>query len=243
MKMTSNTILITGATSGIGLGLAQRFLEGGNEIIICGRREDRLNDIKQQYPAIHIHRCDVSVEAERVALFEWATQTFPQLNVLINNAGIQRPIQMPPQESWQESASEIEINLNAPIHLTFLFAPHLEKQANAALVMVTSGLAFIPSSHAPVYSATKAALHSFTMSARHTLGKKGIEVIEIIPPAVDTDLGGAGRHTGATPVTEFVDAVMSQLEQQKPEATYGFSAMASQATRAELDGVFKRMNQ
>ena len=242
MKMSSNTILITGATSGIGLGLATAFLERGNEVIICGRREERLNDIKQQYPAMHVRRCDVAVEAERVALFEWVTQTFPQLNVLINNAGIQRHIQMPPQEAWQETALEIEINLQAPIHLTFLFAPHLEQQSNAALGMVSSGLAFVPNTGAPIYSATKAALHSFTVAARYAFRTKGIEVIEIIPPAVETELGGVGRHAGTTPLSEFVDAVMRQLEEQKPEVTYGFSAKASQASRTEIEDILRRMN-
>src|SRR5450432_4495336 len=134
MKMSSNTMLITGATSGIGLAFAERFLRGGNEVIICGRREALLQEIKQKYPAIHIYTCDVTKEAERIKLFEWATQNFPTLNVLINNAGIQRRIELPPQEPWSETVEEIETNLNAPIHLSFLFAPHLEKQANAAQI-------------------------------------------------------------------------------------------------------------
>jgi len=242
MKLSGNTILITGATSGIGLALAERFLARENEVIICGRREALLNQIKQRYPRMHTYRCDVSKEGERLALFEWAAQRFPKLNVLINNAGIQRRVDMPPQEAWSDSVAEIEVNLHAPIHLSYLFAPHLEKQANAALLMVTSGLAFVPMAHAAVYCATKAALHSFTMSARHLLGKKGIEVIEIIPPAVATDLGGVGLHTGATPLDEFADAVLSQLEAQKAEVTYGFSAVGSRASREELDATFARMN-
>jgi uncharacterized oxidoreductase len=242
MKMSSNTILITGATSGIGLALAERFLRSGNEVIICGRREALLQEINQKHPEIHVYACDVSKEAERIRLFEWATGRFPNLNVLINNAGIQRRIEMPPQETWQETAEEIEINLNAPIHLSFLFAPHLEKQANAALLIVSSGLAFVPIVIAPVYCATKAAIHSFTLSARYAFGKKGIEVIEIIPPPVATDLGGPGLHARATPLDEFIDATMSQLEQQKPEITYGLSAQRSRASREELDAIFAHMN-
>jgi len=235
-------MLITGATSGIGLAFAERFLRGGNEVIICGRREALLQEIKQKYPAIHIYTCDVTKEAERIKLFEWATQNFPTLNVLINNAGIQRRVELPPQEPWSDTVEEIEANLNAPLHLSFLFAPHLEKQANAALVMVSSGLAFVPMARTAVYCATKAAIHSFTLSARYALGKKGIEVIEIIPPAVATDLGGPGIHARATPIDEFIDSAMGQLEQQKPEVTYGFSEQTSHASRQEIDATFARMN-
>jgi uncharacterized oxidoreductase len=242
MNMSSNTILITGATSGIGLALAERFLELGNTVIICGRRQDRLQEIQQKQPQMHVRTCDVANESERVALFTWATETFPQLNVLINNAGIQRRIAFPPEEPWSETVTEIETNLNAPIHLSYLFTPHLEQQANAAILMVSSGLAFVPSASMPVYCATKAGLHSFTLSARHALKSKGIDVIEIIPPAVATDLGGPGLHTGATPVEEFADAVMNQLGEHKMEITYGFSAQTSRASREDLDTIFQRMN-
>lgn len=242
MNMSSNTILITGATSGIGLALAERFLELGNTVIICGRRQDRLQEIQQKHPQMHVRTCDVANESERVALFTWATETFPQLNVLVNNAGIQRRIAFPPEEPWSETVTEIEINLNAPIHLSYLFTPHLEQQANAAILMVSSGLAFVPSSRMPIYCATKAGLHSFTLSARHALKSKGIEVIEIIPPAVATDLGGPGLHTGATPVDEFAGAVMHQLAEHKTEISYGFSAQTSRASREDLDTIFQRMN-
>jgi uncharacterized oxidoreductase len=242
MRPTANTILVTGATSGIGLALAERFLARGNEVIVCGRREERLRALRERHPAVHTRACDVSVESDRVALFEWAMTTFPRLNVLVNNAGIQRRFAIPPDEPWRETASEIEINLAAPIHLAFLFAPHLAGQRDAAVLNVSSGLAFVPIARMPVYCATKAAIHSFTQSLRHGLAPQGVEVVEIIPPAVDTDLGGPGLHVGATPLDEFADAVMAQLDEGKREVTYGFSAQNARASREELDARFARMN-
>jgi len=242
MRPTGNTILVTGATSGIGLALAERLLARGNTVIVCGRREERLREIAARLPDIHTHVADVSVEADRVALYEWATTTFPRLNVLVNNAGVQRRFATPPQEPWRETASEIETNLAAPIHLTFLFAEHLARQEHAALLNVSSGLAFAPMAMMPIYCATKAAVHSFTLSMRHELGKRGIEVIEIIPPAVNTDLGGPGLHLFATPLDEFADAVMAQLEEGKTEVAYGTAAERARASREDLDTWFARMN-
>jgi uncharacterized oxidoreductase len=242
MRPSSNTILVTGATSGIGLALAERWLARGNEVIVCGRREERLREIRERHPAMHTRVADVSTEAERVALFEWATATFPRLNVLVNNAGIQRRFPTPPNEPWRETAAEIETNLSAPIHLSFLFAPHLAKQEHAAILNVSSGLAFAPMAMMPVYCATKAAVHSFTLSLRHALAKQRVDVIEIIPPAVNTDLGGVGLHTWAVPLDEFADAVMTQLDEGSAEIAYGTSAERSRASRAELDEWFARMN-
>ena len=240
--LRNKTVLVTGATSGIGLALAERFLAAGNDVIVCGRRQERLDELRERRPAIHTRRCDVAVEADRVALFEWATREFPALDVLVNNAGIQRRFATPPREAWGDTASEIEINLAAPIHLAFLFAPHLATRPHAALLNVTSGLAFAPIARMPVYCATKAAMHSFTVSMRHALGAQGIEVVEIIPPAVDTDLGGVGLHTGATPLDEFADAVMAQLAEGRSEIAYGYSATSSRASRDELDALTARMN-
>ncbi|MFZ2621431.1 MAG: SDR family oxidoreductase [Minisyncoccia bacterium] len=242
MKLRGNTILITGGTSGIGLTLASRFFRDGNTVIVCGRRKERLDEIENKYPGIYTRVCDLSKESERVALFEWAQKKFPKLNVLVNNAGIQRRFQVPPAEPWSETAQELKVNLEAPIHLSFLFTPHLEKQKNSMIINISSGLAFAPISFMPVYCATKAAIHSFTLSIRHVLVKKSIEVVEIVPPAVNTDLGGAGLHLKDTPLDLFADAVMIQLGEGKKEITYGTSAKNSMASREELDAIFLRMN-
>ncbi|MCM3726920.1 SDR family NAD(P)-dependent oxidoreductase [Neobacillus cucumis] len=235
MKMTGNTILITGGASGIGFAFAERFLESGNEVIIVGRREDKLREVKERFPAIHTKVCDVSKQDERISLFEWTTKEFPQLNVLVNNAGIQQRVNLlNAKEDWDYYRNEISINVDGPIHLTMLFTPHLEKQAKAAILNVTSGLAVMTGVWVPVYSATKAALHSFTTSLRHQLEETNIEVIEILPPAVNTDLGGAGLHTFGAPLTDFADTIFAELEKGEVEIGYGGTKERLQATREEI---------
>ncbi|TWE08328.1 short subunit dehydrogenase [Neobacillus bataviensis] len=119
MKMTGNTILITGGASGIGFAFAERFLERGNEVIIVGRREEKLREVKERFPSIHTKVCDVSKQDERISLFEWATKEFPQLNVIVNNAGIQQRINLlNAKEDWDYYRNEISINVDGPIHLT-----------------------------------------------------------------------------------------------------------------------------
>lgn len=134
------------------------------------------------------------------------------------------------------------INLESVIHLSTLFIPHLLAQEHPAIVNVGSGLGFVPMARVPIYSATKAAVHSFTLSLRQQLLATPIEVIEVIPLAVHTDLGGVGLHTFGVSVDEFIDAVMPRLAAGDPEIAYGFSRQASQASRQELDEIFGRMN-
>ena len=243
MDFAANTVLISGGASGIGLALAERFLEAGSQVIVCGRREERLREARARRPRLTIRRCDLAQVGERVALFHWAVAEFPRLNVLVNNAGIQRRVKLAEHEEWTDTQQEIAINLEAPVHLSRLFIPHLLKQVNPAILNVTSGLAFTPLAAVPVYSATKAALRSFTLSLRYQLAQTPIRVVEIVPPAVNTDLGGPGLHTFGVPVEEFADAVMVRLRAGDAEIPYGFSAQASRASREELDALFQRMNQ
>ncbi len=192
---------------------------------------------------MHIRVCDVANPTERMALFTLVTESFPGLNMLVNNAGIQQRIQLQQKPTWETLGQEVAINLEAPIHLSTLFIPHLLQQKWSAIINVTSGLAFVPLAHVPVYCATKAALHSFTLSMRHQLAGTPIAVIENIPPAVDTDLGGKGLHTFGAPLDGFTDAIVKQLEKGSIEATYGFSAELSRATREQLEAIFEQMNQ
>lgn len=243
MEFKANTVLITGGASGIGLALAERFIQAGSSVIICGRREDKLIEAQSKYPQLHIRVCNVANPAERTALFTWVTETYPGLNILVNNAGIQQRIQLQQKPAWETLGEELAINLEAPIHLSTLFIPHLLHQERPAMINITSGLAFVPLANVPVYCATKAALRSFTLSLRHQLSGTPVSVIEIIPPAVDTDLGGKGLHTFGVPLNEFTDAIVEQLKMGSIEATYGFSVESSRATREQLEAIFKEMNQ
>jgi uncharacterized oxidoreductase len=242
MRIESNTVLITGGATGIGLALAERFLRVGSEVIVCGRREERLREAKAKHPRLHTRICDVASESDRRALFAWAAAEFPALNVLINNAGVWHPLQVSEAVPWERTRMDIATNLEAPIHLSQLFIPHLRGQDAPAIVLVTSGLAFVPMAAVPVYCATKAALHSFALSMRHQLAGGPIKVVEIAPPHVNTDLGAPGSNAAGMPLEEFIDAAMAGLARGDPEVTCGFSTKVSQASRPEIDAIFGQLN-
>jgi uncharacterized oxidoreductase len=239
MKLTGNKILITGGASGIGLGLTERFLQEGNTVIICGRREEALKEVTQKYPGVISKVCNLSVEAERTALFNWVSENHPDLNVLVNNAGVQQWMSITDADFYQRAKEEITTNIEAPVHLTALFSnlPSLN-----TIINVTSGLAFVQFAKVPVYSATKAFFHSFTLASQYLLKAKGIEVIEMIPPALNTDLGGKGLHDAAPPVSDFIDAVFSQMKEEKTTLTFGFSEAMANAGPEEIKNTFKKMN-
>jgi uncharacterized oxidoreductase len=189
MKISGNTILITGGTSGIGLELASQFLKLGNTVIITGRDQTKLDDVRRKLPELHAVQSDVSDPKSIPVLFEKITKEFPQMNVLINNAGIMRRLNLHSQAGdLEDITKEIEINLMGPIRMVKQFLPALKTQATAAIVNVSSGLAFIPFAIAPVYSATKAGLHSYTQTLRLQLKKTNVKVFELAPPATETPL-------------------------------------------------------
>jgi uncharacterized oxidoreductase len=243
MDLGSHTVLITGGTSGIGLALAERFLQAGSTVAICGRREDRLREAQERHPRLRTMACDIATPEGRVALRDWAVRELPDVDVLVNNAGIQHRIRAADPAAWDRAREEIVTNFEAPVHLTMLFLPHLVEQLHATIVNTTSGLAFSPLAGVPVYCATKAAMRSFTLSLRQQLLGTSVRVVELIPPAVDTDLGGPGLHTFGVPLEAFITAAVAQLENNADEITYGHSAQASRASREELDALFARMNQ
>jgi uncharacterized oxidoreductase len=240
MRLTDNTFLITGGSSGIGMALAERLLELGNEVIVTARGEAALQDLKRKHPALHIKVSDAGSADDRRTLVSEVTREFPRLNVLINNAGIQRKVDVPANEPWEETGREIDINLAAPIHMSALLIPHLSTRADAHIVNITSGLAFVPIARMPVYCATKAALHSFTLSLREQLKTRSITVTEVIPPAVKTNLGGS--HDFGAELDEFTASVLQQLRAGIPEVTFGASALLSQLSRSDADDMFRRMN-
>jgi uncharacterized oxidoreductase len=239
MNITNNKILITGGGSGIGLGLTERFLQEGNTVIICGRREDILQEVQQKHPDVITKVCDLAVAEEREELYKWIAENHSDLNVLVNNAGIQNWMKVTDDDFMQRAKQEIAINIEAPLHLTSLFIklPKLQTVMN-----VTSGLSFVPLTKTPVYSGTKAFFHSFTLSLRYLLKEKNIEVVEIIPPALNTDLGGKGLHDTAPPVSDFIESIFNQLEEGKNELTFGFSEAMVKAGPEDLKNTFNRMN-
>lgn len=240
MEMTGNTILITGGSSGIGMALAERFLKLGNEVIVCGRREDALKTLASRLPGLHYLVADTGSPSDREKLAGEVTQKFPRLNVVINNAGIQRRTPLTRPEPWADIASEIDINFAGPVHMASLMIPHLVKQPRAHLMNVSSGLAFVPLARMAVYCATKAAVHSFTMSLREQLRGTSVTVTEIIPPAVKTNLGGS--HDFGVELNDYADSVIAQLREGRTETTFESSARSAQMSRAEQDELFAKMN-
>jgi len=240
MKLSNNKILITGGASGIGLGLTERFIQENNTVIICGRREAALRDVKDKFPSVIIKVSDLSVESDRIELYNWVSENHSDLNVLVNNAGIQNWMNISDSDFYSKTENEINTNVLAPIHLTTQFI-NLKKLDT--IINVTSGLAFVQLSKVPVYCATKAFFHSFTLSLRHMLKSKNIEVIEMIPPALNTDLGGKGLHDGQPPVSDFVNAVFQQMKEGKTELTFGFSEIMAKATPDIISATFNKMNQ
>ena len=243
MKMTGNAILITGGTSGIGLGFAERFLGSGNRVIICGRRTERLAEIKAKHPQVETFACDVTDERQRAQLRDWAVSRFPELNVLVNNAGIQHATDLTQPVDLQRVRQEIETNLVAPIHLASLFAGQLASRPAAAVINVSSALAYTPLALMPVYCATKAAVHSLTLSLRRQFRDTSVRVFEIIPPSVDSELGrdhwtAEQQSHGGMPVAAFIDGAMQALESDTFEAPIDMA----RGLWEKRDALFDRMN-
>ncbi len=217
MNISGNTVLITGGATGIGFALAEAFLQAGNEVLICGRREGRLREAHQKHPQLRYRVCDISEQRERQALLEWAVEH--DVNVLVNNAGIQRDVDFTRgMDDLLQGESEIKINFEAPVYLSALFVPHLMGREEAAIINLTSGLAFMTSPRAsvPIYIATKVAVHSFTCSLRKQLAHTRIKVFEVIPPIVDTEINPEGRAKRNMPTRgmkpeEFAPIVMKGL--------------------------------
>ena len=239
MNVANNKILITGGATGIGLGLTERFIQEKNTVIICGRREEALNEAAAKLPGVITKVCDLSDEASRVDLYNWVEANHSDLNVLVNNAGIQNWMSVTDEGFYQKANEEITTNVIAPLHLTALFT---KLPALTTVINVTSGLAFVPLAKVPVYCATKAFLRSFTLSIRHSLKDKNIEVIEMIPPALNTDLGGKGIHDGQPAVSDFVAAVFEQMKAGETELSFGSSEARAKANNDGIREFFSMMN-
>ena len=247
MKLSGNTILITGGTSGIGLELAKAFRARGNDIIVSGRREHLLKEIESKHPGIVGRRLDIADPADIERFANVLLAERPQLNVVIHNAGMMKDEAL--LESGTSTVAEETINTNllGTMRLNAALLRHLGEVPHPVIAVVTSGLAFVPRVTAPAYAATKAGLHSWTQSLRFQTRQKGIEVLEIIPPYVATELQGAHQKTDphAMPLEEYIQETMDIL-QQTPTPTEVLVKRVQALRFAEREGqftdIFEAMN-
>jgi uncharacterized oxidoreductase len=228
MNLKGNTILITGGTSGIGLELAKELHKLGNVVIVTGRDADKLAKAEQAVPGLKTIRSDAGNPKEIDALYAKITAEFPELNVIVNNAGFMRYVNLHKEEPLEGLTREIEVNLMGPIWMVARFLPMLKKKAQAAIVNVSSGLAFVPLPTSPVYCATKAALHSYTQSLRVQMKKTpNVKIFELCPPATETPLlrGSSDaedlKDATVMPVEEMVRQTIRGLEKDKLEIRPG----------------------
>lgn len=250
MKMRSNTIFITGGTSGIGKGLAEAFHKLGNQVIISGRREDRLRSVCAANPGMRYFLLDVTDLASVRNTARKVIDEFPSLNCVFNNSGVQRRHDFAAGKTVDDAAvlAEIQTNLLGLIRVTAEFLPHLKNRQNATLLNVSSGLAFVPLSIFPVYCATKAAVHSFSISLRRQLRDSKVKVIELIPPYVATELGGVSTAPAGAmrpmPLETFIAETMKELEGVEDEIAIGGSKNLLAASSPEnVRKIFDGMNQ
>ena len=213
MQLTDNTILITGGASGIGRALAEAFHALGNQVVIAGRRQSVLDEVAAANPGMHAHRLDIADPDAIESFAAEMSRIHPTLNVLINNAGTMRREDLAAGGNAAIAAETIAINLLGPIRLTAALLPHLHAHEHSAVITVSSGLAFVPMAATPTYCATKAAIHSWSQSLRHQLAGSTTEVVEIIPPYVQTELAGAHQLTDerAMPLSGFIAETMELL--------------------------------
>jgi len=247
MKTTGNTILITGGGSGIGRGLAEAFHKLGNQVIISGRRQRILDETIGANPGMKSLTLDIESKGGISAFAAEISKQFPTLNVLMNNAGIMRMEKLEAQQSdLADAESIVATNLLGPIRLTAALLPLLKKQPSATIVNVSSGLAFVPLAPTPTYCATKAALHSYTQSLRYQLKSSSIEVVELIPPYVQTDLMNGAADPRAMPLAAFIAEVM-QIIKTQPNATEicveNVKRLRFAAESGHYDAVFNGMNE
>lgn len=225
MDLKNSTILITGGTSGIGLEFVKQLTEIGAKIIVTGRKQDALDETKKQFPNVHTFQSDVSNPKDITDLFNTVTTLFPDLNLIINNAGMMRLIDLQDQSFDLENINrEIATNLTGTIQMVHQFLPHLLRQKSAGIVNVSSGIAFMSYSPAPIYSATKAGVRAYTQALRLQLQGTNVKVFEMIPPGVKTNLQNewvkqpnpAMMMTAGKMVKVSIDGLLKDKKELKP---------------------------
>ena len=248
MQKTGNTILITGGGSGIGRGLAEAFQKQGNQVIIAGRRQAVLDEVTNANPGMKSLTLDVERPEAITEFAERVTAEFPALNVLINNAGIMQT------EDWTKDSVDlgtaertITTNLLGPLRLTAALLPQLKSQPQSTIITVTSGLAFLPLAYTPTYCATKAAIHSFTQSLRYQLRDTNVQVLEVAPPYVATELMGERQASdpNAMPLGDFITETIAGFDNPPPSGevlTKRVEALRWAEKNGSYDQVFAALN-
>jgi len=229
MNLQNNTILITGGTGGFGYAFASKLLALGNTVIITGRNEGKLQDVKRKLPEVHIIQSDVTQVEDIKSLYHQVMQQFPDLNILINNAGEMRKISLQQKQDLNDITREVEINLMGPIRMVQAFLPHLKKQKNAVILNVTSGIALLPFAISPIYSASKSGLRSYTQALRVQLKNTGIKVMDLVAPGSSTPLNDKFKSDdGFNPKMlmapeKIVDAAIKGIQKNKDEIFPGLA--------------------
>ncbi|ACB94659.1 SDR family oxidoreductase [Beijerinckia indica] len=246
MKMTNRTVLITGGTSGIGLTLANSLVERGNIVIVTGRDQSKLTSVSKAFPRLYVVRSDVTKPDDIRRLYEEILSRFPKLDVLVNNAGIMRNLKLVEPHSLEDITREVDILLTGAIRMVQQFLPHLLQRDEAAIVNVSSGLAFVPMPVSPVYSAAKAALHAYTQSLRAQLSDTSINVIELAPPPVETELfrgefAEEMKGRSAMAPDKLVKQTLAAIEAGRTEIRPGAANILKIASRIAPDFIFKQM--
>ena len=245
MKKSNKVILITGGSSGIGLALAKIFLENENTVIITGRNLSKLEAAKKENAGLHIMQNDVTNDSDIQTLVTRTADDFGGIDVLVNNAGIYHGFDLNKENHpLEKQLSEIDIDFAGPVRMVHYFLPQLKKSDEAAIVNVSSGLAFVPLSQAPVYSATKAAVHAWTQSIRLHLKPANIKVLELLPPVVDTEMVAdlSGDIPKKMPPRELAEAFWKGYINNKDEITPGLSGQLKLMRRLAPSFIFSQLN-
>jgi len=248
MRTNGNTILITGGATGIGFALAEAFVKAGNKVLICGRREAKLEEARGKLPQIQTRQCDLSNKEDRESFCDWVRDNHEDLNILVNNAGIQRTINL--RKGTAElfgGEDEVQVNFAAPIQISAYFSPLLLKKKEAAIINVSSGLGFVPIAAMPVYCATKAGIHMFSISLRHQLKGTPVKVFEIVPPAVNTELGKgttgeSEQEYRGIPPSEVAAAILKALKKDEYEVVVGKAKGLVEGSRKDFEKAFHELN-
>lgn len=246
MKLKGKTILITGGTSGIGMELARQLLAAGNTVLVTGRDSDRIQKAKQALKGVHVFQSDASDPSDIASLYREATASFPALSVIINNAGIMRNLNLNSLPETADITREVAVGLNGPILMNQQFLPHLRKQREALIVNVSSGLALIPFTISPIYSAAKAGLHAYTRCLRAQMKGSSIKVVELLPPGTETPLFRGEfekemKGQKGMDVTVLVKQAIAGIEAGRDEIRPGLAKVLGVMSRLAPDFMMAQM--